>query len=163
MTNIEDAVKRVMSLNFDVPLYDYDLAFDVLLMKEHLRRMLLWSRALNAQSWSFFDVAIHINPLVSLSQDLEDRVKDTYFPGLFTRPMCKSYLRWSLVENDVKTQSYNLLAPYEPFLLLCEAGGYLERENNLLFVRDFKGFSQGMVIFPEFYDTSEPFITENLL
>ena len=165
MSNFESAVKRVMALNFDAPLYDYDLAYDVLLVKEHLRRKLLWSRALNLDhpSLLLFDVASRIIPTVSLNQDLEDILRHKYFPGPFMRGVCMSYLRWSLVENDIKTQSYHLPLPYEPLLLLCEAGGYFAIEHNLIFVWDCKGFSQGISMSPKFYDTSEPFITNDLL
>ena len=153
---INKSIQRLMQVNWRLE-YDYD-KHDIykLHIREWLRRMTLWGKALNAtQKWPFISVADEIFGKPEVSEPVFDEIISFLLEHANTYTTLTSiwYVRWSGVKNRKELTQFNLRDPYEPLILFLEIGGWLRKEQNFL---------DGVMITIDNwqeYDLLEPFIS----
>ncbi|MBL8165998.1 MAG: hypothetical protein JNJ61_28700 [Anaerolineae bacterium] len=159
MKEIERSIARISSLDFNKPSRNHDLMQSLLLFKEYLRRMLLWSQALAVRGWPFTILAKYIDPSVQIDPTIEDQFKKILYPTPFIRTTCMSYLMWALIENTPIVNSYALPNPYEPLIQMYEGGYYFYREHHVVVIEGMKGEVNTIMLTPDLYNTDIPFIS----
>ncbi len=103
------------------------------LMKEHLRRMALWAKALERErKWPFFDLAAEINPDIRANPDLIRELKRSI--PIYPASMWKTiewFLQWAELSGR-QNIPFDLPAPYEPLIVMYERGGTMKREQSFI-------------------------------
>src|SRR5262245_59445814 len=103
------------------------------LLREHFRRMALWSKALNCTDrWPYFDAAELINPTVRVEADKLERLRNhlkTIGAGLYLTLECQWFLQWAAIENTSEVRLFGIPAPYEPILVMYRRGGWFHIEH----------------------------------
>lgn len=94
----------------------------VALMQEFLRRSALWSRALDAPSWLFFDVAELIDPGVRAPEEELDRAFAESFVDLTFRRSGEHALHFEAL-RDARIGLPGLPHPFSPLTAMYELGG----------------------------------------
>jgi hypothetical protein len=109
---------------------DSRLRSNTTLVREYLRRMALWSKALDTDDWPFMDVALLLAPAVRApARAVEDaRALVGELTSLSRYPIanvCEWYLHWIALESEQPdvVRRCGLPAPYEPLILMFERGG----------------------------------------
>ncbi|WP_298914721.1 hypothetical protein [uncultured Nostoc sp.] len=146
---INKAIQRLKQVKWFNDSYDYNQETCKLLVREWLRRMALWGKALNAtQKWPFISIVDEIfgereisepviieifgeqeiseSVLAEITVFLRDRV------NIYTTIASLWYIRWSGVKNQREVTQFNLPAPYEPLIVFFELGGWLRKEQKFL-------------------------------
>jgi hypothetical protein len=108
-------------------------------MKEHLRRMALWAKAVNYTPkwphWIVFDVAKHVNPSIRAPSETVDLLKrhlDNTEANIFACDICSLYLHWAAIRNSAEVKSFALPGPYEAVMLMFERGGFFYVEHGFV-------------------------------
>ncbi|NDJ84638.1 MAG: hypothetical protein GYB66_02020 [Chloroflexi bacterium] len=123
---VKQTLQRILAVD-----WHYDPAHrgsHVQVMKEHFRRMVIWSQALELKPIVFMgDLGAAINPEVRAAGDtisqLRDHLLDRTWPGFVK--LLEYALHWAAVnEATPLLRKYRSLPdPYEPVLVLYERGG----------------------------------------
>lgn len=155
-SRIDDALARVERIEWDQKEATRREGSQIALMQEFLRRMSLWSDALESNDeWPFFSIA---EVLGERSQDVRARLEDAESKGVFARlddatrsrtfyvrNLCKWYVQWCAIESLENVQRLALPAPYEPVIIAFELGGGTLRVENRMFQFDVARFPFGSV------------------
>ncbi|MEM9820882.1 MAG: hypothetical protein AAF985_07410 [Bacteroidota bacterium] len=143
-----------------------------LLLKEYLRRITHWSKALSYEkkemiSYFFYDVIECVEP--NSIADFNEIISNTKFPdgsSELDKKLMTSFMHWEFKKSESHictiVNRYNLLEPYSPIMIFFELGGgklSLTNTGGLLIGSCYITFSlhnKGL------YDTEIPFInTQN--
>jgi hypothetical protein len=123
-SQVNDLAQRIMSISWGASDdRDYSRAY---LMREYLRRMAWWAKALNLSAgYPFFDVAAAIDPAVRADQVVVDRVTADLRKNLqsvVATRVCVNALHFAaLLDAEVPLPSVPDM-PYEPVIMLLERG-----------------------------------------
>jgi pSer/pThr/pTyr-binding forkhead associated (FHA) protein len=132
---------------------------NVELMKEFLRRMMLWAEALNMrEAWPLFDVAASVRPTVRPDVEQLKMLTRGLYPNMFVRMTCHWTLRWSAVKNSSEVKRLNLPDPYEPLLQMYENGAWFSRGDTSVDIRDSTAITRRISLDPALYQDAPPFI-----
>ncbi|MDT0326820.1 hypothetical protein [Nocardiopsis lambiniae] len=97
----------------------------VLLMREYLRRMALWTRTLDARGWPFYDLAEFAAPGIRATDEIVQGVKDN--PDIVRQfPTVGKTCAWALhlaAARDAGASLPDLPDPFEPLIRMYERGG----------------------------------------
>ncbi|MDT0326812.1 RDD family protein [Nocardiopsis lambiniae] len=97
----------------------------VLLMREYLRRMALWTRTLDARGWPFYDLAEFAAPGIRATDEVLKGVKDD--PDIVRQfPTVGKTCVWALhlaAARDAGASLPDLPDPFEPLIRMYERGG----------------------------------------
>lgn len=167
---INKSIQRLLQINWKKK-YDYAKQ-DIykLHIREWLRRMALWAKALNAtQKWPFLNIADEIFGEQEISEPViieifgQKEVTESFLAEItlflsehvntYTNITCIWYLRWSGVKYQKEVIQFNLPDPYEPLIVFFELGGWLRKEQKFLdgVMIDIDNWKE--------YDLLEPFIS----
>ncbi|MCA0453165.1 MAG: hypothetical protein LCI00_04240 [Chloroflexi bacterium] len=155
------ALNRILALKF----YDFNdssksqISTHVLLMKEYLRRMLLWKKALKIDQWPFHGLSKHLYTFSPLETDyIYQQLQSVRFPNAHVAASCMAFILWSQIENRENVQAFNLPTPYEPLIRMYESGCWFSKEENMIDLWNNLGESENMILISKYYDTLIPFI-----
>lgn len=126
-----------------------------LLIREWLRRMALWGKALNAtQKWPFINIVDEIFGEQEVSEPVVVEITSflSEYVNIYATYTSIWYVRWSGVKNRKEVAQFNLPEPYEPLIVFFELGGWLRKEDKFLdgVMIDIDNWQE--------YDLLEPFI-----
>ena len=99
------------------------------LLKEHLRRSILWGEAADCPwKWMFGDYAECIDPSVRAPDEAVEQVKRHITVEGYQGPVqmtCVNALHWAVLKDAMNLEAaYGLPDLYEPLLVLYGRGGY---------------------------------------
>jgi hypothetical protein len=163
---ITDALDRILALDFQTlrRSTEAQMPTHTLLMKEHLRRMLLWKKALKIELWPFENLARYFVEFPQLEREhIMEQLKSVSFPNGSVTATCMAFILWSLIEKREAVQAYQLPNPYEPLIRMYELGGWFSREQNMIDLWNCFGETENLTLAPNQYDTTLPFIDLNAL
>ncbi len=129
------------------------------LFQEYLRRMALWSQALNAEQWPFFDVAARINPTVRADALYIRQLSKSLFPNTFVWASAHWILHWAALDGRPEARAYDLPAPYSPLLRFYEYGLWFRHEQDAALIwHAATGKKQAFPLHIQRYNRPRPFI-----
>jgi len=154
---VNKSIQRIKNIDWNRG-YDYTKQDTYkLLIREWLRRMALWGKALGVTNkWPFINVVYEIFGEENILLDpFIDEISSFLWAARvnpFSIYVCVWYLYWSEAKNRREISQFNLPEPCEPIIILFELGGQLRKENRFLdFVMiDIDNWKE--------YDLLEPFI-----
>jgi hypothetical protein len=131
-TSVEQAIARIKAIDWNQDNSNTRQISHIKLFREHVRRTVLWFRALDldfkGSGWPSVDIAARIDTsLIDEGRD-EDRDEELikllgvsghgYAIRYF--PVC--YVHWAMVQNRPEIMQIALPAPYEPVIMMFERG-----------------------------------------
>jgi hypothetical protein len=159
--NTTAALERVLALNFHDLRHSNEsqMSTHALLMKEYLRQMLLWKKALKIEQWPFDSLARYFVKLSLLERNqILQQLQKVSFPNGHVAATCMAFILWSQIENRDDVQVYQLPNPYEPLIRMYELGCWFSKEQNMIDLWNLLGESENLILSPHHYDTTLPFI-----
>lgn len=155
------ALKRVLALKF----YDFgdsdmlQMSTQILLMKEYLRRLLLWKKALKIDQWPLYGLSRYFYTFSPLETDsIHQQLQSVTFPNAHVAASCMAFILWSQIENRENVQAFNLPTPYEPLIRMYESGCWFSKEENMIDLWNNLGESENLILITKFYDSPTSFI-----
>ncbi|WP_218082111.1 hypothetical protein [Anthocerotibacter panamensis] len=127
---VETAIKRILTINWEQN--DSRQESHVALLQEYLRRITLWTDALDAENWPFFDIAeffdLHSEIELARFPDLKQQLMKLPCPNTMALT-CEWYIHWALIMDRPEVVQLALPAPYDPLILMYERGGSFYSEH----------------------------------
>ena len=134
----DEAVARVSRIAWGAAARERHEGSQIALMREFLRRMALWARAVGAEAeWPFFSVA---DTLAERSPVVRERLNSIDLSSLdealsaatfHPKHLCRWYVEWQLIEDLDDVRAFSLPAPYDPIIVAFERGGAFHVENRM--------------------------------
>lgn len=97
------------------------------LMREYLRRAAWWAQAVDAtDEWPFFDIAVHVNPIVRADDELVEQLEKLIAARIgwpAVQQTCRAALHWAELAGRSDVRRPDLADPFEPLLMMYERGG----------------------------------------
>lgn len=126
---VNPALKRLTAINWKLDYHDERSYVE--LMYEYLRRMALWTSALQLEDGGpFFDVAALLCPDTPLPPPLKEAVDAAvHARNPLVRAICEWHLHWVLIAQLPAVTRFGLPAPYEPLIRFYERNGSFRRED----------------------------------
>lgn len=161
MDTITIALKRVLALDFQNRRHSSEsqISTHALLMKEYLRRMLLWKKALKVDQWPFNSFSEHFAKLTQLEGDkILHQLMTVSFPNARVAGACAAFVFWSHVENRQEVKAFELPNPYEPLIRMFELGCWFSVESNMIDLWNLYGERATLTLASDLYDRTTSFI-----